>query len=102
MAGSPPGAPTCQGFPYRWCRLLMLLAGSPYESGFPYQWLPPSYDPRREPLRSDDEAHFCSRCTIPEVVGKIASVAVNYFVSKGYCLSEASLAFAEIIPREKR
>ena len=46
--------------------------------------------------------YFCSRCALSEVVGKTASVAVNYFVSKGYCLSEASLAFAEIIPREKR
>ena len=45
---------------------------------------------------------YCSRCTIPEVIGKTASAAANYFVSKGYCLSEASLAFAGIIPREKR
>ena len=45
---------------------------------------------------------YCSRCTIPEVIGKTASAAANYFVSKGYYLSEASLAFAEIIPLEKR
>ena len=46
--------------------------------------------------------YFCSRCALSEAIGKTASVAVNYFVSKGYCLSEASLAFAGIIPREKR
>ena len=56
----------------------------------------------REHLQADYIHYLCGRYAPPEVVGKIASAAVNYFVSKGCCLSEASLAFAEIIPREKR
>ena len=55
-----------------------------------------------EHLRDDYIHYLCDRYALPEVVGKTASVAVNYFVSKGCCLSEASLAFAGIIPREKR
>ncbi|MCI6870016.1 MAG: hypothetical protein MR853_04715, partial [Selenomonadales bacterium] len=38
----------------------------------------------------------------PEVVGKTASAAVNYSVSKGCCPSKASSAFAGIIPLERR
>ena len=65
-----------------------LPTGSPYGSG--------------EHLQADYIHYLCGRYALPEVIGKTASVAVNYFVSKGYCLSEASLAFAGIIPREKR
>ena len=65
-----------------------LPTGSPYGSG--------------EQLRADYIHYLCGRYAPPEVVGKTASAAANYFVSKGYCLSEASLAFAGIIPREKR
>ena len=53
-------------------------------------------------MQTNDIHYLCSRYALPEVIGKTASAAVNYFVSKGYCLSEASLAFAGIIPREKR
>ena len=63
--------------------------------------------PRREPYSGSPYrqiTYYISAAGIlfPEVVGKTASAAANYFVSKGYCLSEASLAFVEIIPREKR